>query len=98
MLERASEPAANFQKYSAYYDLLYRDNDYGPVTYHMECRDRRYGDIVRFNEEHLMRYLFPTEVALLARGCEMHLMKAEEFYTGRPLSSFTWGVAYLLQK
>jgi len=68
------------------------------VTYHMECRDRRSSDIVRFSEEHLMRYLFPTEVELLARGCGMRLMKAEEFYTGRPLSSSTWGVAYLLQK
>jgi SAM-dependent methyltransferase len=68
------------------------------VTYQMECRDRRSGDVVRFSEEHLMRYLFPTEIELLARGCGMRLTKAEEFNTGRPPSPSTWGVAYLLQK
>lgn len=68
------------------------------VTYHMECRDRRCGDVVRFSEEHLLRYLFPTEIELLADGCGMRLMKAEEFYTGQPSSRSTWGVAYLLQK
>jgi SAM-dependent methyltransferase len=68
------------------------------VTYDMECRDRQSGDVVRFSEEHLMRYLFPTEIDLLARGCGMRVMKAEEFCTGRSPSPSTWGVAYLLQK
>jgi SAM-dependent methyltransferase len=68
------------------------------VTYEMQCRDRESGEVAIFSEEHLMRYLFPTEIELLARGCGMRLMKAEEFYTGRPPSASTWGVAYLLQK
>jgi SAM-dependent methyltransferase len=68
------------------------------VTFEMECRDRQSGEVVRFSEEHLMRYLFPTEIELLASGCGMRVMKMEEFYTGRTPSSSTWGVAYLLQK
>ncbi len=56
------------------------------------------GDIARFSEEHLMRYLFPTEVEMLAQSCGMRLKATEEFLTGQPPSPSTWGVAYLLQR
>jgi len=68
------------------------------VVYDMECEDRSCGEIARFSEEHLMRYLFPTEVELLAQSCGMQLKAAEEFLTGQPPSPSTWGVAYLLQR
>lgn len=68
------------------------------VTYHVECRDRWSGDVVRFSEEHLMRYLFPTEIELLAHASGMRLVLTEEFMTSRPPSASTWGVTYLLQK
>jgi SAM-dependent methyltransferase len=68
------------------------------VTYEMECKDRQSGDVVRFSEEHLMRYLFPTEIELLAQGCGMRVVTTEEFLTSRPPSPATWGVAYLLQR
>jgi SAM-dependent methyltransferase len=68
------------------------------VTFEMECKDRQSGDVVRFSEEHLMRYLFSTEIELLARSCSMRILTTEEFLTGRPPSPSTWGVAYLLQK
>src|SRR5262249_17801192 len=68
------------------------------VAYEMECKDRKSGDVIRFSEEHLMRYLFPTEIDLLARGCGMRVLRTEEFLTGRPPSPYSWGVAYLLQK
>ena len=45
-----------------------------------------------------MRYLFPTEVDLLAQSCGMRLKATEEFLTGQPPSPSTWGVAYLLQR
>jgi SAM-dependent methyltransferase len=68
------------------------------VIYEMECRDRQSGGVLRFNEEHLMRYLFPTEIDLLAQDCGMRVLIREEFLIGRPPSSSTWSVAYLLQK
>jgi SAM-dependent methyltransferase len=68
------------------------------VTYEMQCRDQESGEIARFSEDHIMRYLFPTEIELLAQACGMRLVMTEEFLTGRPPSASTWGVAYLLQK
>ena len=52
------------------------------VVYQMECEDRQSGKTVRFSEEHLMRYLFPTEVDLLAESCELRRVRTEEFLTG----------------
>jgi SAM-dependent methyltransferase len=68
------------------------------VVYHMECEDRRSGKIERFSEEHLMRYLFPTDVDLLARNCGLRQAATEEFLTGEPPSQSTWGVIYVLQR
>jgi SAM-dependent methyltransferase len=68
------------------------------VVYHMECEDLSSGAIDRFSEAHLMRYLFPTEVDLLAQDCRLQPLKTEEFLTGQPPSPSTWGVAYVLQR
>jgi SAM-dependent methyltransferase len=68
------------------------------VTYDVECRDRRSGEVVRFSEDHLVRYLFPEEIEQLAAGAGMHAIRSEEFVAGRPPSPATWGVAYLLRK
>ncbi len=76
------------------------DSDRGTVkvVYQMECEDRRSGEAVQFSEEHLMRYLFATEVDLIAQGCGLRRVATEEFLTGQPPSPSTWGVAYLLQR
>jgi SAM-dependent methyltransferase len=68
------------------------------VVYQMEYEDRQSGKTVRFSEEHLMRYLFPPEVDLLAESCELRRVRTEEFLTGASPSASTWGVAYALQK
>jgi SAM-dependent methyltransferase len=68
------------------------------VTYEMQCRDRESGEVACFSEDHTMRYLFPTEIELLAQACGMRLMLTEEFLTSQPPSASTWGVTYLLQK
>jgi SAM-dependent methyltransferase len=68
------------------------------VIYQLECEDRTSGEAVRFSEEHLMRYLFPTEVDLLAQTYDLRRVVTEEFLTGASPSSSTWGVAYGLQK
>jgi SAM-dependent methyltransferase len=68
------------------------------VTYNVECRDRRSGEVVRFSEDHLVRYLFPEEIEQLAAETGVRIIKSEEFVTGRPPSPVTWGVAYVLQR
>lgn len=68
------------------------------VTYDVECRDRRSGEVVRFSEDHLVRYLFPEEIEPLAARAGMRAIKSEEFVAGRTPSPATWSVAYLLQK
>jgi hypothetical protein len=45
-----------------------------------------------------MRYLFPTEVDLLAEKCGLRRVVTEEFLTGHPPSPSTWGMTYVLQR
>jgi len=68
------------------------------VRYEFECEDRSSGEVARFDEEHIMRYLFSDEVGLLARSCGLRQLRTEEFFTGRPPSRSTWSVLYVFQK
>jgi SAM-dependent methyltransferase len=68
------------------------------VTYDMEYRDRRSGEVMLFSEDHLMRYLFLTEIEELAAQVGMRVIASEEFMTGRPPSPSTWGVMHVLRK
>lgn len=68
------------------------------VIYHVDCENRLSGDNFEFSEEHVMRYLFPTEVDLLAENCGLRRVVSEEFLTGEPPSPSTWGVTYVLQR
>jgi hypothetical protein len=45
-----------------------------------------------------MRYLFPTEIVLLADRAGFEVERSEEFLTGQKPSENTWGVAYLVRK
>ena len=64
----------------------------------MFAESKRDGSIATFGEEHHMRYLFPTEIDLLAHGAGFAVERMEEFGTGAPASARTWGVAYVLRK
>src|SRR5262249_59601492 len=68
------------------------------VVYDFECEDRHSGQTLRFNEEHVMRYLFPDELNLIAERCGLRLLRSEEFFTAQSPSQSTWSVLYLLQK
>jgi SAM-dependent methyltransferase len=68
------------------------------VTYDIDCRDRHSGESMHFSEDHLMRYLFPTEIEAWAMASDMRVTASEEFMTGVPPSAATWGVMYLLRK
>jgi SAM-dependent methyltransferase len=68
------------------------------VRYSMLAESKVDGRLTRFGEEHRMRYLFPSEIALLAGQTGFDVERSEEFLTGRTPSESTWGVAYLLRK
>lgn len=68
------------------------------VSYDIECRDRDSGEIARFSEDHLMRYLFPDEIATLAARAGLRVAASEEFMTGRRPSPATWSVLYVLRR
>jgi SAM-dependent methyltransferase len=68
------------------------------VVYEFDCEDLENGQKTQFIEEHLMRYLFPSEVKLFAAEAGFTILATEEFLTGRPPSAETWGVGYLLQR
>lgn len=68
------------------------------VDYRFECEDRATHAIERFDELHVVRYLFPTEVDLLARCTGFVPARSEEWRTGEPPSDSTWNVLYVLRK
>jgi SAM-dependent methyltransferase len=68
------------------------------VVYEFDCEDLESGQKTQFVEEHLMRYLFPSEVEVFAAEAGFTILATEEFLTGRPPSAETWGVGYLLQR
>jgi SAM-dependent methyltransferase len=68
------------------------------IVYEFECEYRNSREVVRFREEHFMRYLFPSEVRRFARSAGLRLIRAEELVTGSPPSPATWGVTYMLEK
>jgi SAM-dependent methyltransferase len=68
------------------------------VVYDMECRDKRSGEVTRFSEDHLMRYVFPTDVNQIGRACGFEVVSTEEFLTGETPSEKTWGVSYMLRR
>jgi SAM-dependent methyltransferase len=74
--------------------------DCGKVTiiYDLDCEDLESGDRAQFSEEHVMRYLFPSEVDRFATAAGFRVIATEEFLTGRTPSVDTWGVCYLLRK
>jgi SAM-dependent methyltransferase len=68
------------------------------VNYTMLAQSKADAKLTNFSEEHQMRYLFPTEVDLLARQTGFIVERTEEFMTGAAPSENTWGVFYILRK
>jgi SAM-dependent methyltransferase len=68
------------------------------VAYTMLASSKAEGTWTTFQETHPMRFLFPTEVQLLAAQAGYDVELTEEFGTGRAASERTWGVCYVLRK
>lgn len=67
------------------------------VRYTVLGVDKRTGSGIDFTETHRVRYLFPTEIALLAAATGFEVLRTEEFLTHAAPSDRTWGVSYLLR-
>jgi SAM-dependent methyltransferase len=68
------------------------------VSYTIFAESKRDASLTTFAENHRMRYLFPSEIQLLAQQTGFNVLHTEEFLTGEAPSQSSWGVAYLLQK
>jgi SAM-dependent methyltransferase len=68
------------------------------VSYTILAESKRDGSVTTFEEDHHMRYLFPSEIRFLAHQSGFSMLQTEEFLTGEPPSEKSWGVAYLLKK
>lgn len=68
------------------------------VNYHIIINDNVSKVTEVINETHRMRYLFLTEIDLLANIAGLKLEKTCEWLSGREPSSDTWGVCAVLSK
>ena len=68
------------------------------VRYTMLAENRTDCHLTTFQEEHLMRYFFPNEIAFIASQTGFEVAHSEEFLSGTRSSEKTWGVAYLLRR
>jgi SAM-dependent methyltransferase len=68
------------------------------VRYNLVAEPIGNGSKESFQEEHAMRYFFPSEIESLARRHGFKIEHSEEFMTGREPSEATWAVCYLLRK
>ena len=67
------------------------------VRYHVFLRDKASNAVNELRETHRMRYLFQPEIELLLEQAGFHLAHGEEWMTGNPLGTATWGACFLAQ-
>ena len=68
------------------------------VNYQMMVRDKLSLNVSELTETHRMRYLFLTEIDLLARAAGFTVQMSGEWLTGRAPGENTWGVYSVLSK
>lgn len=76
------------------------DSNAGTVTVHYTIlvQSKVDSSFQSFSEDHKMRYLFPTEIDLIAKQTGFVVERSEEFMTQSEPSDKTWGVLYVLRK
>lgn len=66
------------------------------VDYTVFVRDKNTDTTERLHESHLMRYLFLTEIELLAKSVGLRVIESGEWLTGKSPGFDTWGVCTVL--
>lgn len=78
-------------------DISY-DNNYVDVNYQVYIHDKKTLAVEELHECHRMRYLFSTEIKMLAQTFGLEVLQSCEWLTGKQPSSNTWGVCAVLSK
>ncbi len=68
------------------------------VNYTILVDDKKTGSTQRLTESHRMRYLFLTEIELLASQAGFRVMESCEWMTGKAPGMDTWGVCSALER
>ena len=76
---------------------LLSDTSCVQVDYTIFVDDKRTGATQRLTESHRMRYLFLTEIDLLASQAGFHVVESCEWMTGKAPGLDTWGVCSVLE-
>jgi SAM-dependent methyltransferase len=74
---------------------LLPNNNLVDVHYHMFVRDKASNEVKELRETHRMRYLFQPEIELLLELAGFRLVHGEEWMTGKPVGTATWGACFL---
>ena len=67
------------------------------VRYQVFVRDKASNQGSELRETHRMRYLFQPEIELLLEQAGFRLAHGEEWMTGNPLGTATWGACFLAE-
>jgi SAM-dependent methyltransferase len=68
------------------------------VNYQVMVHDKATHSVTELTETHRMRYLFQTEIDMLARAAGFNVQASGEWLTGRTPGVDTWGVYSVLRK
>lgn len=77
--------------------VLHPNENRVDVHYHVFVRDLATRAVTELKETHNMRYFFKTEIELIADWNVLKILNSEEWLTGRPIGSDTWGTCFVLQ-
>jgi SAM-dependent methyltransferase len=78
-------------------DINY-DTNCVDVNYHVYIHDKKSSAVEELHERHRMRYLFSTEVEMLAQKFGLKVLESSEWLTGKRPGCDTWGVCTVLSK
>jgi SAM-dependent methyltransferase len=78
--------------------VLLADRNCVQVNYTLFVRDKQDETIRTLSETHLMRYFSTPEIEWLGQNAGLSVVAHEEWLTGRPPSTGTWGVCYVVRK
>jgi len=76
---------------------LHPNSNLVDVRYQVFVRDKATNAVNELRESHRMRYLFQPEIELLLEQSGFRLMHCEEWMTGKPVGTATWGACFIAQ-
>lgn len=77
---------------------IHSDKNRVDVDYTIFIRELSDKHFTEINETHAMRHFSVLEIDLFAKNTGFTLVASEEFLTGSPLDSHTWGACFVLKK